>query len=102
MERGAGTMSVANGYIVKSVRAFIDMVAARILAAAAARPNVSITEYPGMCDPSAAAPINNNFFIVASDENNILRIYARGALGAPQQFDLNSFLRPDGDRRSQG
>jgi len=97
MERGAGTMSVGIRYIVGSVRAFIDMVAARMFAATAARPNVSIIEYPGMCDPSAAAAINNNLFIVASDEDNILRVYARGAVGAPQRFDLNSFLRPDGE-----
>jgi hypothetical protein len=57
-----------------------------MFAATAARPNVSIIEYPGMCDPSAAVAINNNFFIVASDEDNILRVYARGAFGAPQRF----------------
>src|SRR4029450_9106785 len=48
-----------------------------------------------MCAPSAAAAISDNLFIVASDEDNVLRVYARGASHAPQRFDLNSFLRPD-------
>ena len=54
-------------------------------------------EYPEMCDPSAAAAISDTLFIVASDEDNILRVYARGTSNTPQRFDLNSFLRPDED-----
>jgi hypothetical protein len=50
-----------------------------------------------MCDPSAAVAISDTLFIVASDEDNVLRVYARENPGAPQRFDLNSFLRPDDD-----
>jgi Protein of unknown function (DUF3616) len=50
-----------------------------------------------MCDPSAAVAISDTLFIVASDEDNVLRVYARENPGAPQKFDLNSFLRPDED-----
>jgi hypothetical protein len=97
MDCEAGTLSAGIGCIVGSLRAFIDMVAARMFAAPAARPNAGIIEYPGMCDPSAAVAISDNFFIVASDEDNVLRVYARRESGAPQRFDLNSFLRPDED-----
>ena len=96
MDCEAGTLSAGIGCIVGRLRAFIDMVAARMLPAAA-RPNAGIIEYPGMCDPSAAVAINDNFFVVASDEDNILRVNARRASGAPQRFDLNTFLRPDED-----
>ena len=56
-----------------------------------------IIEYPEMCDPSAALAISDTLFIVASDEDNVLRVYARENPGAPQRFDLNSFLKPDED-----
>ena len=48
-----------------------------------------------MCDPSAAVAITDALFIVASDEDNVLRVYIRGTSAPPQRFDLNSFLRPD-------
>jgi hypothetical protein len=48
-----------------------------------------------MCDPSAAVAITDALFIVASDEDNVLRVYKRGTSDVPQRFDLNSFLRPD-------
>ena len=50
-----------------------------------------------MRDPSAAVAISDTLFIVASDEDNVLRVYARENSGAPQTVDLNSFLRPDDD-----
>lgn len=50
-----------------------------------------------MCDPSAAVAISDTLFVAASDEDNVLRVYARGSSGAPQRFDLNSFLKPDED-----
>jgi hypothetical protein len=82
---------------VKILKAFIERVAALILPSAVIQQNVDMIEYPEMCDPSAAAAISDALFIVASDEDNILRVYARGTSSAPQRFDLNSFLRPDED-----
>jgi hypothetical protein len=76
---------------------FIETVAALIFPSAVPQQNVGIIEYPGMCDPSAAVAISDTSFIVASDEDNVLRVYARETSRAPQRFDLNSFLRPDED-----
>ncbi len=45
-----------------------------------------------MCDASAAAAIDREHFIVADDEENILRVYSRHG-GAPiHQLDLSKFL----------
>jgi hypothetical protein len=39
--------------------------------------------FTGMCDASAAIPLENNRFMVADDEDNILRIYDANKGGAP-------------------
>jgi Protein of unknown function (DUF3616) len=83
---------------VKSLKAFFKTVVALIFPAAATEQNVGIIiEYPEMCDPSAAVAITGTLFIVASDEDNLLRVYMRETSAPPQRFDLNSFLRPDED-----
>src|SRR5207247_7832652 len=50
--------------------------------------------YRGMCDASAAVSLTTNLFIVANDEDNILRVYRRHPGGLPMlSIDLNAFLR---------
>lgn len=52
--------------------------------------------FRGMCDASAVVPLNDDLFVVANDEDNILRVYSRTRGGAPvQTVDLTSFLRVD-------
>lgn len=41
--------------------------------------------YKGIANPSGAVALNNNQFIVADDEDNLLRIYNRGGLDKPVQ-----------------
>jgi hypothetical protein len=54
-----------------------------------------ITEYVGMCDASAAVAVSKNMFIVANDEDNVLRIYKTDKTDEPvSTFDLASFLEP--------
>src|SRR5438128_2101640 len=55
------------------------------------------TTYFGMCDASAAVSLTTNLFIVANDEDNILRVYRRhpGALPV-MTVDLTRFLRVTG------
>jgi len=50
--------------------------------------------YQGMCDASAAVGLGTNLFVVANDEDNVLRVYRRqpGALPV-SAFDVSSFLR---------
>ena len=81
--------------IVTSLKAFVESGIALIFPSATTPPSADFIEYPGMCDPSAAVAITDTLFIVASDEDNVLRVYKRGTSDAPQRFDLNSFLRPD-------
>ncbi len=50
----------------------------------------------GMCDASAAVPVGSDFFIVANDEDNLLRIYHNKKPGEPlYSHDLTSFLDID-------
>lgn len=53
--------------------------------------------YRGMCDASAAVAIGTNFFVVANDEDNILRTYRRHPGGMPiSTIDLGRFLEVKG------
>lgn len=50
-------------------------------------------QYSGMCDASGAVAINSNLFVVASDEDNVLRLYRADQAGMPlREFDCNAFL----------
>ncbi len=49
--------------------------------------------YSGMCDASGAVAVSSNLFVVASDEDNILRLYRSDQAGGPiQEFNCNAFL----------
>jgi len=49
--------------------------------------------YSGMADASGAVPVGSNLFIVASDEDNVLRLYSSERGGKPiKEFDFSSFL----------
>jgi hypothetical protein len=51
----------------------------------------------GMCDASAAVPVSTNFFVVANDEDNYLRLYRSDTGGMPvRMFDVGPFLRVEG------
>ena len=82
-------------HIVRSLKAFAESAKALIFPSATTPPNVNFIEYPEICGASAAVAITDDLFIVASDEDNVLRVYKRGTSDAPKGFDLNSFLRPD-------
>jgi hypothetical protein len=79
----------------ESLKAFVDSGIALIFPPATTSPNAEFIEYPGMCDPSAAVAISDALFIVASDEDNVLRVYKRQNPDPPQRFDLSSFLNPN-------
>lgn len=50
-------------------------------------------EFMGCCDASAAAPVNEVLMAVASDEDNVLRLYRRDAAGPPvAAVDVSGFL----------
>lgn len=55
----------------------------------------SPTLYEGACDGSAAAALDAEHFVVANDEDNILRIYRRDGLAAIARFDLNHALKTE-------
>jgi len=55
-----------------------------------------IRVYHGLCDASAAETLGAGFFVVADDEDNILRIYDRAGGGLPvASLDLSRFLQTD-------
>ena len=53
--------------------------------------------YPGMCDASGAVAVSSNLFLVASDEDNVLRLYKSEQPGQPvKEYDYNAFLEVRG------
>ena len=58
--------------------------------------NVGIHSHVGMCDASATVALSADRFVVANDEDNVLRVYKRGTSGAPVfQLDVSRFLEVD-------
>ena len=52
--------------------------------------------FHGTADLSAAVFVDNEHFVVADDESNILRMYRTDDTGKPvSMLDLNAFLQPD-------
>lgn len=50
----------------------------------------------GCCDASAGVALSSNLFIVANDEDNLLRVYRRESSGLPvQAFQAGAFLHVD-------
>lgn len=60
----------------------------------ATRADLAATKYTGVCDASAGAAISAALFVIASDEDNRLRVYRRRAPGTPvQELDVGAFLK---------
>ena len=52
--------------------------------------------FRGVCDASAVAPLFDDLFVVAGDEDNALRVYSASQPGLPTySADLSSFLHVD-------
>jgi hypothetical protein len=64
-----------------------------------AKPPVEFSKpiiYRGVCDASAAAPLDEHRFVTASDEENVLRIYDNEKGGLPlKTVDISRFLELD-------
>ncbi|MBU6400628.1 MAG: DUF3616 domain-containing protein [Verrucomicrobia bacterium] len=78
----------------RAVFAIVGLVAFQT---AAATPRVSVPLiYRGICDASGAVPVGTNFFAVADDEVNQIRVYRRDQGGGPLRvLDLTPFLEVD-------
>lgn len=51
-----------------------------------------------MCDASAALALSERWFVVANDEDNVLRVYDRDRPGRPRQtFEISALAKPDPD-----
>ncbi len=58
----------------------------------------SVRTYVGLCDASAAATIDANYFAVGDDEDNVIRVYDRNGSALPAfSLDLSAFLQADPD-----
>ncbi|UCE61602.1 MAG: DUF3616 domain-containing protein [Phycisphaerales bacterium] len=58
--------------------------------------SVEVLTYHGTSDASAAVAVADGMFVVADDENNILRVYRTNQHSGPVfSYDLTSFLRID-------
>jgi hypothetical protein len=66
---------------------------------AASQQNAPINEYSGIRDASAAAPLSAETFVVANDEDNVLRVYRFGEPNVVQAFSLDQFLKSDPDEQ---
>jgi hypothetical protein len=58
----------------------------------------AVSEYRGTCDASAAVSIGHNYFIVANDEENGLRVYRLGHPNAVMSYSLDDFASANAKR----
>jgi hypothetical protein len=63
------------------------------LPAAPAAAQGKIQEYKGICDASAAVAAGRDAFVVANDEDNVLRLYGRDDPQPRPLLDLNAHLK---------
>lgn len=74
----AGALAAAASVLAVLLRAQSSDNASRARAAEIGREQVTVVrsiEFEGACDASGAVPINERYFAVADDEDNVLRIY---------------------------
>lgn len=78
-----------------------SFVALGVLLSSSALPaEESATVFIGMCDASAAAAVDSDRFVVADDEDNILRVYSRSTGGAAlSETDVSEFLGNQGKKK---
>ena len=77
-----------------AARALTALAALLLASAATAQSAPAIARYSGMCDASAAVALGSKLFVVANDEDNVLRMYRRDTPGKPvQTLDLTAFLK---------
>lgn len=58
------------------------------------RPSEGILAHEGCCDASAAVALPGNRFVMANDEDNLLRVYAVGEAGGPiARFDVTGYIQ---------
>lgn len=70
------------------VIAIVSLITTSGLAAAQAQ----IATYRGACDGSAAVALDQNRFVVADDDSNVLNVYQKGQPGALMELNLDVFL----------
>lgn len=68
------------------------LAAASMACAALPAPAQAVATYHGSCDASAAIALDNDRFVVANDENNVLAVYRRGVEEPEGTLPLSAFL----------
>lgn len=59
------------------------------------------TIFLGVCDASAAAAVDGLRFVVADDEDNVLRVYSRAGGAALSSYDVSEFLGVQGKKKAK-
>ena len=65
--------------------------------AAEPQPEQKIQVYHGASDASAAVALGEDMFVMADDENNILRVYKIGGASPVYSYDVSEFLKIEQD-----
>jgi hypothetical protein len=74
---------------------FFNFFACWTLTAETAALPLKADHFIGCCDASAAVALSEDLFVVANDEDNILRVYSRERMGRPiTAVDVTGFLNP--------
>ncbi len=101
--RGCGTRRPVLSFVTMIVRVRLLLSAVALVAIyagpACGQPKISpLLVHTGMCGASAAVALDAGRFVVADDEDSVLRVYARDQAGPPlQQIDLSAFLELDSE-----
>ena len=85
-----GGVKVSGGW-----RALASVLAVTLLGTVArgAETQVEWKHFRGICDASAMAMLDEDLFVVADDEDNVLRLYSRSKQGFPvAMYDFSRFL----------
>ena len=72
-----------------------------VLALALVGPDVPVARTAARaCDGSAIVDVGGGHLLNATDEDNVIRLYANGVIARPiSEFNLNAFLKPAVNKR---
>jgi hypothetical protein len=100
--QGPGSMTMARCIHAIRLGGLAIWLSAAACGSLAAQTTEPTTKYRGACDGSAAVALDSNFFAVADDDHNVLRVYRIGHPDSDPSLNVDQFLEAPKKKKKPG
>jgi len=100
--QGPGSMTMARCIHAIRLGGLAIWLSAAACGPLAAQSGNQTTKYRGACDGSAAVALDSNFFAVADDDHNVLRVYRIGQPDSNPSLNVDQFLEAAKRKKKPG